>query len=663
MDGSFDGSNCFPGDRNGYHRHTQSGNISHMGFSTLMQPPTIPSSAQPSAGGLSRLPNGAGSATYESHDDMCIDQCSGVGLYNGSFFNHRSAVPTTRWPNRTMSTHHNPGSLLGFAAELDVMQFRHELTQSNQDQYQESWYGQHFQQGVDRDLHRGDEDASSAETDSCCDSQCTMTGKCSNIACANNRDICTDQDCPGRSTDSSALPSEVVNTAEALLSINHGPGQQHHAFSLQGSGESQMDSLLSFNTAADHQDSAMDGFNFNFPQASNHQFVWPPVINSVANHLLVAHGDPNSSNCTRPCLLDDPRNYPNCRMPIYNNLNFDAQYGSLNSELQLNQNLIMCKAEVHDPETYLEHFNQQHREFFASNVHQPLLNTVAMQHTGVMHSIEAMSSSPTTPLDGLESPDSDDSSNTPSPLTPMSNSVDMSEFKAEVSSPPERSMSVVSEDPHVHRCMWREEGSEDICGLVFPGPEELFNHASNTHIKNAKKGDQGFRCGWDDCPRSEVGAAGFPQRSKIERHMQTHIDHKPHVCHICNKGFSAKQALNQHMFIHTNQKPLVCNICGKAFRYPSALTMHQRVHSGEKPLSCPICGKSFSESSNLSKHKRTHEVRGRFSCRVPGCDRNFHRQDQLRRHMKTHQKEGENGQVDCMLASQLETAFEQHAHD
>ncbi len=68
--------------------------------------------------------------------------------------------------------------------------------------------------------------------------------------------------------------------------------------------------------------------------------------------------------------------------------------------------------------------------------------------------------------------------------------------------------------------------------------------------------------------------------------------------------------------------------------------MHQRVHSGHKPLKCPVCGKGFSESSNLSKHKRTHEVKGRFTCVVPGCDRNFHRQDQLRRHMKTHQKDG-----------------------
>jgi len=86
--------------------------------------------------------------------------------------------------------------------------------------------------------------------------------------------------------------------------------------------------------------------------------------------------------------------------------------------------------------------------------------------------------------------------------------------------------------------------------------------------------------------------------------------------------------------------------------------MHQRVHSGEKPLECHICHKRFSESSNLSKHKRTHELRGRFACRVPGCDRNFHRQDQLRRHMKTHQKDGDGGPVE-MLTAKLETAFEQ----
>lgn len=475
-----------------------------------------------------------------------------------------------------------------------------------------------------------------------------MTGKCSNIACVNKEDICTDQSCPARPGE-----PEVVNgaaaAAAALISINHAP-EQHHGFSLQSS--------------------VMDGFDFGLSQTSGQQFMWPPVINNVANHLLSAHRDSSSSNCTRPCILDDPRNYQNCQMPIFDNLdtfNTPPQYRSLNTGLQLNQNLVMCKAEVHDPETYIEHFNQQHRDFLASHpVLQSSLGSAAINHPTVLPSTEELSSSSATPVGSRESSGSD-ASNTPSPLTPMSNSVDMAEFKEEVSSPPDRSMSELSSgDAHIHRCLWREEGYRDICGQTFSSPEELFNHASNSHIKHAKKGNQGFRCGWDDCPRSTAGAAGFPQRSKIERHMQTHIDHKPHVCHICNKGFSAKQALNQHMLIHTDQKPLTCEICGKAFRYPSALTMHQRVHTGEKPLSCPICGKSFSESSNLSKHKRTHEMRGRFSCPAYGCDRNFHRQDQLRRHMKKHTREGSNGQcsngpIDDMLATQLESAFEHQA--
>src|SRR4051812_49204121 len=88
----------------------------------------------------------------------------------------------------------------------------------------------------------------------------------------------------------------------------------------------------------------------------------------------------------------------------------------------------------------------------------------------------------------------------------------------------------------------------------------------------------------------------------------------------------------------------------------SCPAMHQRVHTGAKPLKCPVCGKFFSESSNLSKHKRTHEVKGRFSCTVPGCERNFHRQDQLRRHAKTHQRETDSRHLD-MLKAKFEAVF------
>ncbi|KAK0733893.1 hypothetical protein B0T26DRAFT_686276 [Lasiosphaeria miniovina] len=596
------------------------------------------------------MPNGA---TYGSHDDLCVDQCMGVGLYNGSnYFNHRGA-PTTaaaaaaaaaaallpRWsghvtPARNLQPpfyNHYPLDLEDFS-----MSFRPGIAASQPNPYQ-PWFGQQLQQ---RPFQGSDDDCQSMGDLSCCDSQCTMTGKCTNIACANKEDACTDQSCPGIPAN---VPAEIVDGAAALISINHAPEQQHHNFGLPPS--------------------VMDGLGFGLHGSSQNHFMldssWLPSNNSggnITSHILVAHPAKTQSNCTRPCPLDDPRNYSNCHVPmVYDNPSPFDQYGSVGSDLQLNQDHPVCGAEIPDPEAFLAHFNARHRPFFTSNAPE-LANTLHGQV--VLPSNEAMSSSPITPLDTT---DSGASTSTPSPFTPLSNNMDISDMKQSQS----RSHSVVSSEatPFIagpddeHRCLWREESSSEICGQVFEDPGDLFTHTANDHIKYAKKGSEGFRCGWDDCPRSGPDATGFPQRSKIERHMQTHIGHKPHVCPTCHKGFSAKQALNQHMFIHTNQKPLECEICHKAFRYPSALTMHQRVHTGDKPLKCPICGKSFSESSNLSKHKRTHEVKGRFTCEFSGCDRNFHRQDQLRRHMKTHKREGNSKKID-LLSAKLEAVFD-----
>ncbi|KAK1757646.1 zinc-responsive transcriptional regulator ZAP1 [Echria macrotheca] len=596
MDGSFAPS-YYPDDRNAVHRQSQSGGLGPIPISfsamDLSQLPTQPA--------MSRLSGGAGA----SHDDLCLDQCTTVGVYNPSFYNHRGAPASMapQWPTYLQTTT-NLASV-NYSQDIhQAMPFRPGISVPYQ-----PWYGQRQPDRLP------DDDSSSAL--SCCDSQCTMTGKCSNIACANKADACTDQTCPERST---GVPAEVVDGAAALISINHAP-EAHNDF-------------LRFR---------QDDFSFDLSHISGQSWLWPETVNNVATHLLAAHGDPGSSTCTRPCVLDNLANFSNCPMPSVHSLGEYNQFSGPSA-----QDFVACRAEVHDPENFLEHFNQEHKQFFTAN--QPLTIPLLNQRQG-FSSEDSVSSSPVTPPDSADST----SSNTPSPLTPISNALDVADPKEEEMTP-ERGMSEISEDGfQIHRCLWREGCGSELCGEGFGSPEELFSHTASVHIKNATKGDQGFRCGWDDCPRSKPDAAGFPQRSKIERHMQTHIDHKPHRCEICQKGFSAKQALNQHMFIHTNQKPLVCEFCQKSFRYPSALTMHLRVHTGEKPLQCDKCGKRFSESSNLSKHKRTHEERGRFTCRVAGCDRHFHRQDQLRRHMKTHVKD--EGPVD-MLAAKFETVFE-----
>lgn len=328
-------------------------------------------------------------------------------------------------------------------------------------------------------------------------------------------------------------------------------------------------------------------------------------MGSVANHLLIAHDDSNLQPCTTPCPLGDPSIYTQCHMPVFNNTDAFNQFNlqqmnqlnQINQRNQLNQMLQECGAQYHDPEAYAAHFFSHHKVQFANMPPPPSTRPGQMrgfQNHNIISARETMSP----PEPALDTSDTTASLGTPSPLTPTSTNVEMTDVKHS------RSLSIVTstdDDDNVkmeteeHRCLWREEGASEICGFVFDDAEALFRHASNCHIKHAQKrpGDQGFRCGWDDCPRSAPGASGFPQRSKIERHMQTHIGRKipppsllpipvelltnpidkPHICPVCQKGFSAKQALTQHLFIHSNEKPLSCNLCSKTFRYPSALSL------------------------------------------------------------------------------------------
>lgn len=277
----------------------------------------------------------------------------------------------------------------------------------------------------------------------------------------------------------------------------------------------------------------MGDLGFGLSSPPQQPYLFPPdflpgQLGNITNHLLVAHGDSSSSsNCTDSCPLDDPQIYQYCHMPLPSNPAAFGQFNPVGSAFQINQSFVECGAEIHDAESFLMHFNAQHRPYFTASTPNPLRAPAGTRHNGhALASTEVMSP-PATPLD---TSDSGRSSATPSPLTPLSNSVEMTDAKPDSSlhlrgtstaSSVDRSLDLAAEEEH--RCLWRDEGSSRICGQLFEDSEELFKHASETHIKHAQKGVQGFRCGWDDCPRSEIGATGFPQRSKIERHMQTHI--------------------------------------------------------------------------------------------------------------------------------------------
>ncbi|TLD23125.1 hypothetical protein PspLS_07536, partial [Pyricularia sp. CBS 133598] len=194
--------------------------------------------------------------------------------------------------------------------------------------------------------------------------------------------------------------------------------------------------------------------------------------------------------------------------------------------------------------------------------------------------------------------------------------------------------------PHPNTCLWLDDMGIP-CGHIFEDAAQLNRHVIEDHLRYLQKEHNEYLCRWMGCKRQcKTEKKGFPQKSKIERHLQTHTGDRPFSCPHCPDMFSAKQALEQHILIHKQEKPLKCNFpgCNKSFRQQSARTMHMRVHTKERPLKCNLCDRTFSESSNLAKHRRTHAAEGSFHCDFPGCKKTFHRQDQLRRHLKTHAK-------------------------
>lgn len=58
----------------------------------------------------------------------------------------------------------------------------------------------------------------------------------------------------------------------------------------------------------------------------------------------------------------------------------------------------------------------------------------------------------------------------------------------------------------------------DVCGELLENNEQLQNHCKNSHLVDLAKTEEGYACGWHACGRKTT----FTQKSKLERHMQTH---------------------------------------------------------------------------------------------------------------------------------------------
>ena len=187
-----------------------------------------------------------------------------------------------------------------------------------------------------------------------------------------------------------------------------------------------------------------------------------------------------------------------------------------------------CGAQITSPDDFIQHFNAEHRQDLANAMSTRLGGNQTLLSAGA-----STTTSSANPFD-ISLLSSQESLKNPSPLTPLSTPHEPLEndyakhqySPSHLSLPDADHTTTAIETEWEHKCLWCHDLGSEPCGKIFADAGELFTHVNTAHIKHLVKGPKGFRCGWETCRREDDGKDGFPQRSKIERHMQTHIERK-----------------------------------------------------------------------------------------------------------------------------------------
>jgi hypothetical protein len=183
----------------------------------------------------------------QAHDDMCLDRCTGVGVFNGSNnFSHRGAQPSAalRHPSladlesnlsnrqwyvqqkqpqyrqdpQNQGHFSTPGSMQGIMTTPWMQQpttFAPDLLEAARRQS----YSSSFPVPGNMTPHETFTTEGEGDDASSCDSSCSMTDKCTGVACAENDDVCTDRVCPGPSQEFN--PELDTQIAQALVCMNN----------------------------------------------------------------------------------------------------------------------------------------------------------------------------------------------------------------------------------------------------------------------------------------------------------------------------------------------------------------------------------------------------------------------------------------------------------
>jgi hypothetical protein len=401
----------------------------------------------------------------------------------------------------------------------------------------------------------------------CCDDDsCEAADLCLDEACEGATHPCTDTSCirdgpvVAGAASTSGQRDEVV-AAAALASFvdpsatsGLGGGEQLNSYGqgYSAHGDQHNSFGMDFCCMPPGDSSSFDGLAMNASmqcQHGPHDPCWqrnPSIF--LASHIMQFH-DPahGASQHTRPCIADNPNLVlSKCSLPRF------SSHDSLDFNFDINQDpSFQCGFPVDDPANFAQHLFTQHRSFLSGiSPHASCFNFANQGqfmedfHGGHHFSMAHNQSPYHLPSSGLPpgeasagcgswsasaSPGTNASmTNTPllTPVSPPTPPLPLTDKKPDEASSlrkvnlaPSSGLQVqTSSLDEVYQCCWKDAETEQICNKRFTNSDELDAHCRADHVKMAKKTKDGYMCMWQPCKRTEC----FPQRGKLNRHLQTH---------------------------------------------------------------------------------------------------------------------------------------------
>lgn len=377
-----------------------------------------------------------------------------------------------------------------------------------------------------------------------CKSQCGDDGDadiCHDPNCEDGSDFCTDSDCVDQVDCSlntcpiTGLSSGDEDAAATLASIHGGSSDPSTSPGADGELSTQTQSSLRLATSASPQSSLMASpplsqYTSTFPNYFPYQPMamgfYPSLPGDFGMNLdlvddLIMHHNPqqpshsHSTPHFRPCPLDNAQLLTRrCMLPRAAYHEPAAQ--SLGQMAEANNYDLLpdpCGVYLSGPDEVLPHIANNHPRAFTTL--QSYLETSSTA-PGMSEANKAALLSAIGAAGPSKEPDGGSGLFDPYSTTPSSTPHDSA---TPVTQGSDVTLDTV-ESGSQFVCKWRGDSGRP-CDQHFDDSEGLHQHVV-THSRNLKKAGAGHRCRWAGCTRADGPKGCFPQRTKLERHLQTH---------------------------------------------------------------------------------------------------------------------------------------------